>query len=127
MMEGLATTGDEPKTVMIDATYLKTHRTASGLRVEKGSWPLIGATKGGINTKLHAVSELPTPQWLLGDRGYDADSFRDALKRRASKHAFRGGNPAANLLNTTSAATGAAPGSRSCSDALKSGAVATPP
>ena len=36
MMEGLAAEGAEPKTVMIDATYLKAHRTASSLRVKKG-------------------------------------------------------------------------------------------
>ena len=37
MMEGLATVDAEPKTVMIDATYLKAHRTASSLRVKKGT------------------------------------------------------------------------------------------
>lgn len=31
-MEGLASAGDEEKVVMIDATYLKAHRTASSLR-----------------------------------------------------------------------------------------------
>jgi transposase len=36
MMEGLAAAGAERKTVMIDATYLKAHRTASSLRVKKG-------------------------------------------------------------------------------------------
>ena len=36
MMEGLATAGAEQGTVMIDATYLKAHRTASSLRVKKG-------------------------------------------------------------------------------------------
>ena len=62
-----------------------------------------------MNTKLHAVSDtlgrpirffmsagqvsdytgaaallgdLPTAQWLLADRGYDADWFRDALQAR---------------------------------------------
>ena len=35
MMEGL-TASVERKTVMIDATYLKAHRTASSLRVKKG-------------------------------------------------------------------------------------------
>jgi hypothetical protein len=35
MMEGLAAAGAEPKTVMIDATYLKAHRTASSLRVKR--------------------------------------------------------------------------------------------
>ena len=36
MMEGLAAVDAEPRTVMIDATYLKAHRTASSLRVKKG-------------------------------------------------------------------------------------------
>ena len=36
MMEGLAAAGPVPKTIMIDATYLKAHRTASSLRVKKG-------------------------------------------------------------------------------------------
>ena len=36
MMEGLASKGTEQKTIMIDATYLKAHRTASSLRAKKG-------------------------------------------------------------------------------------------
>jgi transposase len=36
MMEGLAAAESVPKTVIIDATYLKAHRTASSLRVKKG-------------------------------------------------------------------------------------------
>ncbi|CUX53411.1 conserved hypothetical protein [Agrobacterium tumefaciens str. CFBP 5621] len=36
VMEGLAVESADPKTVMIDATYLKAHRTASSLRLEKG-------------------------------------------------------------------------------------------
>ena len=36
IMEGLASGGGEEKVVMIDATYLKAHRTASSLRVKKG-------------------------------------------------------------------------------------------
>jgi transposase len=70
---------------------------------------LIGRTKGGMNTKLHAVTDangrpislfmtagqvsdytgaaalldsLPKAQWLLGDRGYDADWFREALQAK---------------------------------------------
>lgn len=35
MMEGLAAESAEPGTVMIDATYLKAHRTASSLRLKK--------------------------------------------------------------------------------------------
>ncbi len=36
MMEGLATGKAEPQTTMIDATYLKAHRTASSLQLKKG-------------------------------------------------------------------------------------------
>jgi len=36
MMAGLAAEHGEQKTVMIDATYLKAHRTASSLRATKG-------------------------------------------------------------------------------------------
>jgi transposase len=42
MMEGLSAQRAEPQTVMIDATYLKTHGTASNLEIKKGpiySWP----------------------------------------------------------------------------------------
>jgi hypothetical protein len=36
MMKGLAAANADPKTLMIDATYLKAHRTASSLAVKKG-------------------------------------------------------------------------------------------
>jgi len=42
MMEGLASEGTEHKTIMIDATYLKAHRTASSLWAKKGG-PMISA------------------------------------------------------------------------------------
>ncbi len=41
---------------MIDATYIKAHSTASSLN--KGGAPrLIGATKGGMTSKLHGVCD----------------------------------------------------------------------
>ncbi|WP_085983430.1 IS5 family transposase [Sagittula stellata] len=108
IMAGLAGEHGEETTVMIDATHLKAHRTASSLGGEKGGrGRLIGRTKGGMNTKLHAVCDshgrpidlfltagpvsdyigaralvggLPDVKWLLGDRGYDADWFREALQ-----------------------------------------------
>ncbi|HCW59395.1 IS5 family transposase [Sphingobium lactosutens] len=117
MMEGLSASA-ERKTVMIDATYLKAHRTASSLAVKRGNLGrLIGRTKGGMNTKLHAVTdangrplsffmtagqisdyigaaalldELPKAQWLLADRGYDADWFRDALEEKGIKPCIPG-------------------------------------
>ncbi len=36
IFEGLASEVEEPTTIMIDATYLKAHRTASSLRSKKG-------------------------------------------------------------------------------------------
>ncbi len=78
---------------------------------------LIGRTKGGLNTKLHAVtdakgrpirlfmtagqvvdytgaadllSSLPAAEWLIADRGYDADWFRDALKDKGIRACIPG-------------------------------------
>ena len=39
MMDGLSAGKAEPQTIMIDATYLKAHRTASSLRLKRGSRP----------------------------------------------------------------------------------------
>lgn len=86
--------------------------------VEKGGrGRLIGRTKGGMNTKLHAVTDengrpisffmsageasdytgaaallnsLPPAQWLLADRGYDADWFREGLQNKGIKPCIPG-------------------------------------
>ena len=42
MMDGLASEAATPKTVMIDATYLKAHRTASSLGLKKGGPMTVG-------------------------------------------------------------------------------------
>lgn len=84
---------------------------------KKGSRALIGRTKGGINTKLHAATDangrplsffitagqisdytgaaallddLPKAKWMLADRGYDADWFRDALEQKGIKPCLPG-------------------------------------
>ena len=36
------------------------------------------------------LSSLPAADWLLGDRGYDADWFRDALKDKGIKPCIPG-------------------------------------
>jgi transposase len=36
------------------------------------------------------LSSLPKADWLLADRGYDADWFREALKDRGIKHCIPG-------------------------------------
>lgn len=57
MLEGLSVQKAEPQTFKIDATYLKAHNTASGLRVQKGDLGrLIRQTKGGFKAKSHAVT-----------------------------------------------------------------------
>ncbi|MEO5706518.1 MAG: IS5 family transposase [Alteraurantiacibacter sp.] len=99
----------EPERIMIDATHLKAHRTAASL-FKRGALPRrIGRTKGGLNSKLHAVCDgegrpimllltegqmsdhkgafllldaLPNAKELLGDKGYDSDWFRAALCER---------------------------------------------
>ncbi len=62
------------------------------------------------------LDDLPKAQWLLGDRGYDADWFRVPCRPRASSHASQVGGFGSSPSNTTSAATGAVAVSRSCSD-----------
>lgn len=84
-------------------------------KAQKGR--LIGRTKGGLNTKLHAVSDaegrpirfflsagqvsdytgalalldtLPQADWLLADRGHDADWFREALDDKGMKPCIPG-------------------------------------
>jgi transposase len=78
---------------------------------------LIGRTKGGLNTKLHAVTDakgrplkffmtagqvsdysgaaallasLPAAEWMIADRGYDANWFRDALKDKGIRPCIPG-------------------------------------
>jgi transposase len=105
----LARKAGKPSRLMIDATHLKAHRTAASL-LKRGSVPRrIGRTKGGLNSKLYAVCDgqgrplimllsegqmsdykgaalmldaLPPARQLLGDKGYDADWFRQALAER---------------------------------------------
>ncbi|WP_156529608.1 IS5 family transposase [Marivivens sp. JLT3646] len=113
MLLELADQGGSTDTLMIDATHLKTHRTASSLGAKKGGrGRLIGRTKGGMNSKLHAVTDaagrplrmfltagqrsdyigaralldgLPPAEHLLADRGYDADWYREALEDKGIK------------------------------------------
>jgi hypothetical protein len=104
-MEGLASVAAERKTVMFDATYLKTHRTASSLRVKKGARKGHQARKrrheqqatcrhqraapdflmiaGEVSDYIGAAAQLramPSAERLLADRKYDADWYREALK-----------------------------------------------
>ena len=86
-------------------------------RHKRGRGRLIGRTKGGVSTKLHAicdsqgrpidlfvtagqvsdyigaralVNSLPKVDWLLGDRGYDADWIREAVKDKGIRACIPG-------------------------------------
>ena len=105
----LAGAAGEPDRIMIDATHLKAHRTASSLLKGGALSRCIGRTKGRLNSKLHTVcdgqgrpivllltegqmsdhkgavllfSRLPQAKELLADKGYDSDWFRHALASR---------------------------------------------
>ena len=73
IFEGLAAEAANQKTIMIDVTYLKAHRTASSMRSKKG---------GALSAD--------RAEWLLGDRGYDADWFCDALKDKGIRPCIPG-------------------------------------
>ena len=52
----LARKAGKPRRLMIDATHLKAHRTAASL-LKKGCSQTYRGTKGGLNSKLHAVCD----------------------------------------------------------------------
>ncbi len=58
IMVGLAAEAADSKTFMINSTYVRSHRTARGMRAKKG-WRgrQIGRTKGRVNTKVDAVTD----------------------------------------------------------------------
>lgn len=61
MMAGLAAEAEVPKTVMIDATYLKAHRTASSLRSKKGGSGRRKAASSGARRVASTPSSTPSP------------------------------------------------------------------
>ena len=94
----------------LDSTHVKVHRCASNPRGGQASQAM-GRTKGGLNTKIHAVvdeaarpirlflsaaneadishaqtmaEEIPGAM-LVGDKGYDSDAFRQWLLERGLK------------------------------------------
>lgn len=112
IFESSASEGPQPQRLIIDASHLKAHRTAASLTVKGGAPRRIGRTKGGLNSKLHAVTDgegkplmlvlsegdmsdhtgakllyphLPAAETLIADKGYDSDELRDALAAKDVK------------------------------------------
>jgi transposase len=69
MMAGLAAQADAPKTVMIDATYLKAHRTASSLRSKKGGLGRRRVASSGARRAASTPSSTPSPTPTEGPSG----------------------------------------------------------
>ena len=87
-------------------------RTKGGMnaRCDRHDWPPIrffmtaGQVRGDTGARA-LVSSLPAADWLLGDRGCDADKFREALVRLAIKPCIINKNHHAKPLSTTSCDT----------------------
>ena len=79
-------------TVMVDSTTLKAHRAASGARGSRGdpAAQMLGRSRGGLCTKLHAVTDAAGRFLALclspGQAG-------DAAHRRGDGRALGGGRP----------------------------------
>ncbi|WP_410217882.1 IS5 family transposase [Paracoccus sp. (in: a-proteobacteria)] len=118
IMMGLAAESSNPKTIMIDAAYLKAHRTACRLRAKEGarlpdrsnerrhehkaacrdrceradrSGSSGRQDRNGDNTGAAALlGSLPKADWLLAGQGYDADWIRRALQDKGTKACIPG-------------------------------------
>lgn len=141
MTEGLPAACAELNTVMINVICLEAHRTASSPRIIMGAWAaLLGAPKhqtpchrrrerpllallhtasqvNGYTDAVALLNDLLKAQWLPGDRGYDADWFKDAFQARDIKPCIPGRRSRNDRSYTTSATTDAVAVSRSCLDA----------
>ncbi|HET9629147.1 MAG TPA: IS5 family transposase [Novosphingobium sp.] len=110
LFRAFAQRGRSTETQMIDSTHVKAHRSASGGKGEQKQ--AIGRSRGGRNTKIHALSDArgrllsvlltggqahdcPPAQRLirrtrpaaklLGDAAYDSAELRRWLDRRGTK------------------------------------------
>jgi transposase len=105
----LAAAGGPPAEVLLDSTHIKAHRSAAG---GKGgaSRQAIGVSRGGRNTKLHAVCDghgrlltfltggnladaplalallkaVPKGAIVMADKAYDADAIRRFIENRSA-------------------------------------------
>ncbi|WP_425516635.1 IS5 family transposase [Sphingobium phenoxybenzoativorans] len=110
IFSALAGAEDAPDRLFIDSSCIKVHRCAGGGK--GGPWLMIGFTKGGRNTKLHAVCDakgrpvvliltpgnvhdckvakrcieaMPPSAKLVADKGYDSQALREWLDERGTE------------------------------------------
>ena len=110
IFEKMAAIGPVPDELCIDTSHVKAHRSAAGSKGEYAE--AVGRSRGGRTSKIHALADdrgrpvafaltpgnvaditmaipllsaVDKPKRLLADKAYDADSFRNWLKRRKIK------------------------------------------
>jgi transposase len=111
MFRELADRGRSAETQMIDSTHIKAHRSASGGKGGEQK-QAIGRSRGGRNTKIHAIADskgrllsillsggeahdcpvaervirrTKAAKKLLGDKAYDSAELREWLENRGTK------------------------------------------
>ncbi|WP_429807211.1 IS5 family transposase [Ensifer sp. B1-9] len=116
LLDALAEAGAVTKSTAIDSTYIKAQRSAFGGK-GGGRRQAIGRSRGGWTTKVHALTDvLGRPyalmltagnvsdvkaapalleragpmRYLLGDKGYDANSLRKALRENGTSPVIPG-------------------------------------
>lgn len=72
------------------------------------------------------LDDLRKAQWLIGDRGHDADWFGDALQAKRIQPCIPGRKSRNEPVRYEQAVTGALAPSRSCSAAARTGAALLP-
>ena len=72
------------------------------------------------------LGSMPKAGWLLADRGYDADWFRDALKDKGIKVCIPGRKSRKKAVKYDNGATNGAIALRSCSAASRIGGGSPP-
>ncbi len=110
VLDGLNDSEAAPDEVqMVDSTIVRAHQHAAGSR-KRAPQEGIGRSRGGVSTKIHLrvngwglpmrtditpgqasdytgyqlimADNLPAPTVLIADKGYDADSIREAIEER---------------------------------------------
>jgi transposase len=108
IFEAVASPSEPPKQAALDSSHIKAHRCAGGGK-RGAEFQAIGLTKGGRNSKIHAIVDEDRSPWvliltpgntadcimaqecvslipgikeLLADKGYDTDAFRAFLKQQ---------------------------------------------
>jgi transposase len=109
LLRALAGLGRSADTQMIDSTHIKAHRSASGGKGEKKQ--AVGGSRGGRNTKIHALADakgrllailltggeahdcpvaprllrrVKSSKYALGDKAYDSKELREELDERGT-------------------------------------------